>query len=375
MKTNPIIALVHYGQSIWLDYIRRDMIHNGELARFIDEDGISGMTSNPAIFEKAISGGDFYDAEIRKMALEGKSPEEILEVITIEDVQAAADAFRPVYDRTDGQDGFVSLEVNPHLALNTEGTIKEARRLWEKLGRQNVYIKVPATAQGISAISELISDGINVNVTLLFGIDRYREVAEAYIRGIENRINTGKPVHSVSSVASFFVSRMDTLVDPMIQEFSMKNGEQGHFGINSYGETGIANAIMAYDAFQKIFQSERFLEMMKKGARVQRVLWASTGTKNPNFSDVKYLDALAIRDTINTVPPETLNAYRDHGDIKQRKEPDPEKASTILGGLPEMGIVLKKITDDLEREGIEKFNQPYDKLIATIREKIALYRK
>lgn len=370
---NPVNILVKNGQSIWLDYIRRDMIHNGELKKMIETDGLSGMTSNPAIFEKAISGGDFYDADIRKFTREGKTPEEIFEEITIADVQAAADEFKIVYESSGGRDGYVSLEVNPHLATDTEGTILEAHRLWDKLNRKNVYIKVPATLPGVEAIRRLVGEGLNINVTLLFGLRRYEEVAEAYISGIENLVAVGKPIHTVTSVASFFVSRMDTLVDPLIQDFIGKNGEQAHFGTLSYGETGIANALLAHKLFKKIFFSDRFMKLMEKGARMQRLLWASTGTKNPEFSDVKYLEALAIPDTINTVPPDTLSKYKDHGKAEIIAEPDYENAIKVLDELPEMGIDITKITGQLEKEGVEKFNEPYDKVIKTIRQKMDLF--
>ncbi|MGE5425229.1 MAG: transaldolase [Syntrophothermus sp.] len=372
--SNPLLKVKQMGQSIWLDYISRDILQHGKIERMIIEDALSGMTSNPAIFEKAIGSSDLYDDDIHSLADSGKSPQEIYETIAIQDVQHAADLFTLVYNETNGWDGYVSLEVNPHLAMDAVGTIKEARRLWEQVNRQNIYIKVPGTLPGLIAVETLISEGINVNITLLFGLKRYREFTKAYIRGIEKLLNTGKPVENISSVASFFVSRMDTLVDPKIQEFVGENGEQAHFGSEGYGQTGIANAILAHEIFKEVFHSEHFKHLKSRGANVQRLLWASTSTKNPDFPDVKYMDALLIPGTINTVPPETLDAYRDHGKIEDQKLYDPVWAQKIINQLPEMGIDINQVTDELEREGIEKFNQPYDKMLKSLREKMAVLR-
>lgn len=369
---NSLLRIKELGQSVWLDYIRRDMIENGELAALIEDDGVTGMTSNPAIFEKAISGRTFYDDTIRNLASEGKSAEEIYEAIAVSDVQAAADLFYQVYWQTNGYDGYVSLEVNPHLAMDTDATVNEARRLAKMVDRKNVYIKVPATVPGISAIERLISEGININITLLFGLKRYRMVAEAYLRGLENMILSGLNISGVSSVASFFVSRMDTMTDPLIQEFVGKNGEQAHFGADIYGKVGVANAILARDIYNEIFNSSRFLKLKEKGAREQRLLWASTGTKNPEFPDTKYIDALMIPGTINTVPPETLNAYLDHGDPEKRNVPDLWQAREVMNELPEMGIGIDLITEKLEEEGIRKFNEPYDKMIKALQVKMVV---
>ena len=363
MKNNPLKQLEAFGQSIWLDYIRRDLIASGELRRSIEEDGLRGMTSNPAIFEKAITGSRDYDEDIRAMALEGKDAKAIYETLSQRDVQSAADEFRPVYERTDGNDGYVSLEVNPHLAHDTHDTIQEARRLWGALNRPNVFIKVPATAEGLPAIQQLISEGINVNVTLLFGLPRYRQVAEAYIAGIETRTAHGKAVKHVASVASFFVSRIDSLVDSLLEPILAQGGKKADLAKEARGQVAIASAKMAYQSYKDIFGTIRFKKLTEEGARVQRLLWASTGAKNPDYSDVKYVETLIGADTVNTVPVETLNAYRDHGVPKASLEKDVAEAARVLKRLPELGISIDKVTQQLENEGVTKFNQPFDKLM------------
>jgi transaldolase len=366
MKGNALQELGTLGQSIWLDYIRRDLIASGRLRRLIEEDGLRGMTSNPSIFEKAIADSHDYDEDIRAMALHGKSVEAIYEALSQRDVQSAADAFRPVYDATDGKDGYVSLEVNPHLAHDTSGTMKEARRLWDALHRPNVFIKVPATAEGLPAVRQLISEGINVNVTLLFGLPRYRQVVEAYIAGLEARVAQGKPVRQVASVASFFISRIDTLVDPQLEKLSAKGGKEADIAKIAQGQVAIASAKMAYQIYKEKFASDRFGRLAASGARVQRLLWASTSTKNPHYQDVKYVEALVGPDTVNTAPLETIDAYRDHGRPEARLEPGLEEARRVLAGLAEVGISLDAVTQQLEREGVDKFNQPFDKLMETL---------
>jgi transaldolase len=322
VKNNPLRQLGTLGQSIWLDYIRRDLIASGGLRRLIKEDGLRGMTSNPSIFEKAIADSHDYDADIRAIALAGKDANAIYEVLSQHDVQSAADEFRSVYEKTEGKDGFVSLEVNPHLAHDTQGSIQEARRLWGLLNRPNVFIKVPATTEGLPAIRQLISEGINVNVTLLFGLPRYRQVVEAYIAGIETRAAQGKPVKHVASVASFFVSRIDAMVDPLLEQLLSQGGEEAELAKRVRGQAAIASAKIAYQIYKEIFASDRFRKLAAQGARVQRLLWASTGTKNPDYSDVKYIEALIGPDTVNTAPVGTLDAYRDHGEPKARLEQD-----------------------------------------------------
>jgi transaldolase len=271
-----------------------------------------------------------------------------------------------VYDETDGKDGYVSLEVNPHLAHDTNGTIAEARRLWAALNRPNVLIKVPATTEGLQAIQQLIIEGINVNVTLLFGLPRYRQVAEAYISGIEARLAQGKSVQHVASVASFFVSRIDTLVDPRLEKIIARGGDEVQLAKQLHGQVAIASAKAAYQIFKEIFGSDRFKKLTDQGARVQRLLWASTGTKNPDYSDVKYIEALIGADTVDTAPPETLDAYRDHGEPKARLEQDAEQADWVLQRLPLLGINIDQVTQQLEDEGVEKFNQPFDELMETL---------
>lgn len=364
--SNPLKQLGTLGQSIWLDYIRRDLMAGGGLQRLIEADGLRGMTSNPAIFEKAIAGSEGYDEDIRAMAVEGKDTQSIYEVLSQHDVQSAADEFRPLYDRTDGKDGYVSLEVNPHLAHDTHGTIQEARRLWDALDRPNVFIKVPATAEGLPAIQQLIAEGISVNVTLLFGLPRYRQVAEAYIAGIEARAAQGKPIKPVASVASFFVSRIDARVDPLLETLIAQGGEKADLANRARGQVAIASAKIAYQIYKEIFASDRFKKLAAQGARVQRLLWASTGTKNPDYSDVKYIEALIGPDTINTAPLETLDAYRDHGEPKARLEQDVPEAYWVLRRLAELGVSLDNITRRLEDEGVEKFNQPFDELMETL---------
>ena len=287
MKDNPLKKLELLGQSIWLDYIRRDLFSSGKLRRLIDDDGLTGMTSNPSIFEKAIAESNIYDQDICDIALKEKDIKVIYETLSQRDVQSAADEFRSVYEKTDGKDGYVSLEVNPHLAHDTKGTIEEARRLWAALNRPNVLIKVPATSKGLPAIQQLISEGINVNVTLLFGLPRYRQVAEAFIAGLEMRVSQGKPVKHVASVASFFLSRIDSLVDPMIEKFIKPDGKKPEIAKKVHGQIAITSAKIAYQIYKEIFGSDKFKKLADKGARVQRLLWASTSTKNPDYSDIK----------------------------------------------------------------------------------------
>jgi len=369
VKNNPLKQLETLGQSIWLDYIRRDLIVSGGLRRLIEEDGLRGMTSNPAIFEKAITGSHDYDEDIQAMALKGKGTEAIYETISQRDVQSAADEFRPLYDRTEGKDGYVSLEVNPHLANDANGTIEEARRLWVALNRPNVFIKVPATVNGLSAIQQLISEGINVNVTLLFGLPRYRQVVEAYLNGIEARAAKGKAVKQVASVASFFVSRIDALVDPMLDKLIAQGGTESAIAKKVRGQVAIASAKMAYQIYKEIFGSERFKKLGAQGALVQRLLWASTSTKNPDYSDVKYVEALIGPDTVNTAPVETIDAYRDHGEPKSRLEQDIKEARWVMDQLPELGINIDNVTLQLEAEGVDKFNKPFDKLMRTLEQR------
>jgi transaldolase len=366
MNDNPLRKLGTLGQSIWLDYIRRDLIVSGELRRLIEEDGLRGMTSNPSIFEKAIAGSHDYDEDIRVMVLQGKGVKAIYEALSQRDVQSVADEFRPLYDKTEARDGYVSLEVNPHLAHDTRGTMEEARRLWAALNRPNVFIKVPATPEGLPVIRQLISEGINVNVTLLFGIPRYRQVVEAYFAGIEARAAQAKPVKTVASVASFFVSRIDALVDPLLEKLIAQGGEDADSARTLHGQVAIASAKVAYQIYKEIFGSDRFRKLADQGARTQRLLWASTSTKNPEYSDVKYVESLIGRDTVDTAPVETLDDYRDHGEPKDRIEQEIVKARWMLDRLPDLGISIDKVTQQLEDEGVEKFSKSFDKLMETL---------
>jgi transaldolase len=371
MKTNPLKQLEGLGQSIWLDYIKRDMFASGKLKKLIVDDSLRGMTSNPSIFEKAIAEDHDYDEDILRMALEGMSLAEIYEALTLKDVQDAADLFRGIYDQTGGHDGYVSLEVNPHLAHDTSATIEEGRRLWSALNRPNVLIKVPGTKAGLPAIRELISDGINVNVTLLFGLSRYREVVEAYLAGLEDRRAHGKQVKRVTSVASFFLSRIDVLIDPLLKKQISQGAEMSDYAKQLEGQMAIASAKMAYQIFEDIFSSERFKKLSYEGAGVQRLLWASTGTKNPAYSDVKYVEGVIGPRTINTLPLETLDAYRDHGQPEVRLTLDLQRTTAYFQWLSELGIDLEQLTQQLEKEGVDKFVKSYDQLLETIKKIIA----
>lgn len=369
MKENSLKQLEKLGQAVWLDYIRRDLMANGELRRLIVEDGLCGMTSNPSIFEKAIVDSHEYDDEIRKLALNAKDSREIYEAISQRDVQRAAHEFWSVYDETEGLDGYVSLEVNPYLANDTKETIAEARYLWSSLNCPNIFIKVPATKEGIPAIKQLISEGINVNVTLLFGLQRYQQVAEAYIEGLEERLTKGLPLKNVSSVASFFVSRIDTLVDPLLEKAIYKGNGEVKFAKKAHGQVGIASARAAYQMYKEIFESERFKKLKDHSALTQRLLWASTSTKNPNYSDIRYIEALIGVDTVNTITLDTMNAYRNHGDPKPRIEYDIEGSRQILQNLHSVGINIDNIAQQLEDEGVLKFRNSYDSLINSLEEK------
>jgi transaldolase len=369
MKDNPLLRIQKFRQSIWLDFIDRKMIMSGKLKKLIDKDGIRGVTSNPQIFKEAIAEGEEYEAEIRSLAWKNKSKEEIYQALTVDDIRQTADLFRPLYDSSDGSHGFVSLEVNPHLARDIDGTLEEARRLWFALDRPNVFIKVPATVEGLSCIQQLISEGININVTLLFGLPRYRKVAEAFIAGMEARSRANLPLGRVASVASFFLSRIDVRVDLLLEKLIESGGDRTRQAHNLRGQIAIASARQAYQIYKEVFKSQRFKTLTQKGARPQRVLWASTGTKNPEYSDVKYVEALIGAETINTLPQKSLDAYRDHGNPAPRLEEDLNKAAEIFHRLRELDIDIDEQTRQLEDEGIRKFIEPYDSLISTLEEK------
>lgn len=369
MKDNPLMELEAFGQSIWMDFIQRGMIASGQLKQLIEEDGLCGVTSNPSIFEKAIAGSHDYDDAIRALALEGKSVDQTYDALTVEDIQRVADLFRPVYDRLDGKDGFVSLEVSPRLAHNTAGTIADARRLWVVVDRPNVMIKVPGTIEGLPAIQQLIGEGINVNITLLFGLPRYRQVAEAYLAGLETLAAHGKPLKSAASVASFFLSRIDVLLDPTLEKLMATDKSKADIAKIFHGQVAIFSAKAAYQIYQEIFAGERFGKLKAQGARTQRLLWASTSTKNPAYSDLKYVEALIGSETIDTIPLETLAAYREHGKPAARLTNDAVKAAEILLRLGEVGIDLDMTTQQLEDEGVQKFVKAFDILMNTLKEK------
>ena len=360
---NPLKQIPEMGQSIWLDYIRRGFLLNGDLKALIDNDALRGVTSNPAIFEEAIAHSDDYKETIMQLAGTSLTNKQIFLNLAIEDVRTAADIFKGVYDATSGLDGYVSLEVSPDIALDTQATISEALSLWKELDRPNVMIKIPATFEGLAAIKKSISEGLNVNVTLLFGLQRYREVAEAYIEGLEERVKAGKPVDHIFSVASFFLSRIDTMVDPMLEKIITQGGQQADLAKTLLGKAAIASAKMAYQIYKELFFSERFNALREKGANPQRLLWASTGTKNKAYSDVKYIEALIGPDTVNTVPQDTLKAYRDHGKPAIRIEQDIADAASAMKDLEKVGLSIDSITKTLVDEGIEKFLKPFQSLM------------
>lgn len=358
---NPLKALQDYGQSLWLDYIRRDLITTGELKRLVEEDGLSGMTSNPTIFQKAIGESTDYDDALHT-TLEADpqaSIQNLYERLAIEDIQMVADILRPVYDATDGVDGFISLEASPHLAYDTAGTIAEVRRLWQTVNRPNLMVKVPATPQGILAIESLIAEGININVTLMFSLTHYEAVSQAYIRGLERNPNP----HRVASVASFFVSRIDTAVDQVLD--SMGTPE----ALALRGKAAIANSKRVYRHFREVFYREPFAAQRQRGARMQRVLWGSTSTKNPAYSDILYVEELIGPDTVNTMPPTTLNAFRDHGRVRLTLLEGFEEAESALARLAELGVDLDVITEQLQKNGVAAFADSFDQLLATLKEK------
>ena len=369
MKGNPLLSIQQCGQSVWLDFIDRKTIMSGKLKKLIDEDGIRGVTSNPKIFKDAISEGAEYESDIRALAEKNKSTQEIYQALTVDDIRRTADLLRPVFDTSDGRHGFVSLEVNPHLARDIEGTLEEARRLWAALERPNVFIKVPGTVEGLTCIQQLISEGININVTLLFGLLRYRDVAEAFIAGLEARSRKNQPLAKVASVASFFLSRIDVLLDPQLEKIVESGGAKADQARRLRGQIAIASAKQAYQIYKEIFKGPHFRPLAQQGARPQRVLWASTGTKNPDYSDVKYVEALIGPETVNTMPMETIDAFRDHGSPAPRLEEDLEKAADMFKKLRELDIDIDAQTRQLEEEGIRKFNEPYDSLMQTLGKK------
>jgi transaldolase len=358
---NRLQELKQQGQSIWLDYIRRDILRSGELHRLIEEDGISGLTSNPAIFEQAIGGSDLYDGAILELLsapTEG-DVEALYEKIAIEDIRSAADILRPTYDATARRDGFVSFEVSPHLARDEVKTLAEASRLWSEIDRPNLMIKIPATREGLVAIEEALAAGINVNITLMFSLNHYEAVARAYLAGAAR---AGEP-SELASVASFFVSRVDSKVDAMLEEIGSEKA------LSLRGKIGIANSKLAYRCFREIFQGSEFAELRDRGTAPQRVLWASTSTKNPAYRDVIYAEELIGPETVNTLPPITVDAFRDHGESRPSLLEEVDLAEEAIESLGQLGIDFDQVTENLQEEGLAKFEQPFDRLLETLRAK------
>lgn len=356
-------AIREYGQSVWLDYIRRDLLQSGGLRKLIDEDGLLGLTSNPAIFEKAIGGSADYDPALQALVAGGlRDPAALLERLAIEDIQQAADIFRPVWEASGGVDGYVSLEVAPGLAYDTAGTLAEARRLWAAVGRPNLMIKVPGTAEGAAAIRQLIAEGINVNVTLLFSRPAYLAVAEAYLAGLEARRAAGGPIDRIASVASFFISRIDTAMDA---EIAARGGEAQALS----GKVAIANAKLAYDDYRALSASARWQALAAQGARPQRLLWASTGTKNPAYRDVLYVEELIGPDTVDTIPPATMDAFRDHGRPRRSLDEGRAEAAAVIAAVARLDLPLDAITTRLVAEGVKLFVDAHDQLLTAVARK------
>ncbi|MBP2673214.1 MAG: tal2 [Deltaproteobacteria bacterium] len=368
MKRNPLVALGEAGQSPWLDFIHRGLILSGGLGRHISEDGIRGVTSNPTIFEKAVSTGPEYDAQFAELARERASVPEAYERIVTDDIRAAADVLRPVYDGSAGADGYVSLEVEPDLARDTKATVSRARELFRTVGRPNVMIKIPGTREGLPAVEETIASGVPVNVTLIFSVKRYEEVAEAYLRGVERLLSAGGDPREVASVASFFVSRVDTAVDSLLlSEVERWPGSpRAETALSLIGKLAVANAQAAYARFLEITATERWKGLAARGARAQRPLWASTGTKSPKYSDVKYVEELIGRDTVNTMPPATMDAFRDHGKVADALSGSFPAAKAVLDDYSLMETGIEEVCDRLEADGVGSFLDSYRKLLAAI---------
>lgn len=372
---NPLLTIEQeYGQSIWMDNLSRDLLASGELAQMMNTRGVLGITSNPAIFEKAIAGNAIYDAQIVEGVKAGKSLNEIFESLIFTDIRQACDVLRSVYDRTDGVDGYVSIEVPPSLASDTATTIVEARRYYAAIDRPNVMIKIPGTAEGLPAVEQMISEGVSVNVTLLFSVESYVETAWAYIRGLEARAAKGEDLSKVASVASFFLSRIDTNIDALLNERlkNLSDPAKAEKIAALKGKIAIANAKIAYQEYKKIIATDRWQQLAAKGARVQRLLWASTGTKDPSYSDVMYVDGLVGNDTVNTLPPNTIEACADHCDPASRIEAGVDEAYRLIASLkdPDINIDLDAVMDDLLEDGIDKFVKPFDSLMKSLEDKV-----
>jgi transaldolase len=370
MQPNPLHQLHYLGQSVWLDFIQRRLLQpGGMLETLIRDDGLRGVTSNPTIFEKAINGSSDYDDQIRAMALQGRTSQEICDALVFQDVGRAADVFRPVYDASGGTDGFVSIEVSPTLARDTAGSVAEARRLWKALNRPNIMVKIPGTASGLPAIRKLLLEGINVNITLLFAVERYLEVHDAFLEALEERVRAREPVDRIASVASFFVSRIDTLVDAGLDKIIRAGGPSAATASELTGTLAVANAKIAYRKWMERQASERWARLAGSGARPQRLLWASTSTKNPNYPDTRYVDALVGPETVDTMPLETLNAYRDHGRPAVRILDDLPGAMRTFERFRGLGLDFAEITRELEQEGVRKFIEPHHRLLESVETK------
>jgi transaldolase len=374
MTTNHLLEIGNLGQSIWMDNLSRDIIESGELKTLMVEKGIRGITSNPAIFEKAIKGNAIYDAEIDKGIKAGKSVMEIYESLVFEDIRNACDIFKPVYEQTGGLDGYVSIEVPPTIAKDTESTVKEALRYYKAIDRENVMIKIPGTTEGLPAVERVIAHGINVNVTLLFSVKSYVETAWAYIKGLEARVNKGEDISKLASVASFFLSRIDSQIDDTVDAKLKGVTDLNHQAKleKVKGKVAIANAKIAYQEYKKIIQSDRWKALSAKGANAQRLLWASTSTKNPAYSDVMYVDELIGPNTVNTLPPNTIDACADHCDVENRVETEVDQAYHLIESLndPKINIDLDQVMDQLLVEGIDKFVKPFTSLMSSLEEKV-----
>jgi transaldolase len=371
---NPrVAALLEQGQSIWQDDIARSMLTTGSLASMIEDVGIRGVTSNPTIFEKAIAGGTDYDQQVADLIREGKSAAEIFVAVSVDDIRNACDLFRPIYDASEGGDGFVSIEVEPGLARDTAGTRDQVRQLWEAVNRPNLMVKIPGTVEGAPIIEEMLAEGKNINITLLFSIEAYERVANAYIDALETRNDAGLSVDRIASVASFFVSRVDTAVDNLLDEKIAATDDAGEKQrLESLkGKAAVANAKLAYDLFKELFHSDRFEKLRAAGARPQRPLWASTGTKNPAYSDTLYVDTLIGPHTVNTMPGKTIQAFLDHGEVRRTVDEDMDAARQVMADLEAAGIDFKAVTDKLENDGIDLFSKSYDQLLAGVEQKRA----
>jgi transaldolase / glucose-6-phosphate isomerase len=362
---NPLKGLLDYGQSPWMDYIRRDLLTGGGLKKMIDEDGLRGQTSNPTIFEKAITGSDLYKDILESPDAKKLNAKGIYEKIAIRDVQNACDIFKPVYQETKRRDGYVSLEVSPYLGNDTQGTLEEARRLWKAVGRENLMVKVPATPEGIPAIRQLLEEGININITLLFAQFAYEKVAEAYLAALEARAAKGQDVSHMASVASFFVSRIDTLIDSIIEEkLKSATGENRALLESIEGKVAIANAKLTYQKYQELFGGARWKALADKGAQTQRLLWASTSTKNKKYRDVLYVEELIGKDTVDTIPPATFDAFRDHGKLRNSLTEDVPGAARTMENLQKAGISMKEVTEKLVVDGVKLFADAFTQLLA-----------